>query len=913
MLKKRSFRRCPLAIQFRVYVYHRSDSFLAQGLRRIRGCWDVYCALFSQEWLLGARTGNYDAVTTIVSDWHTWADHYLGFVICAAVGAAFIILMPLVGLCFCCCRCCGNCGAETDKEEKKSDKCKRGVCATFLLIFILILLAGMVCGFVTNELLREQSAKDDDHSLLTRVTTEMNSLEAFKTNTVKDFKNRILDRMNRTALKVMNKIQDAADSAKDSLGNVTDSADMLNKAMHLAKSAEKINQTMTDVRDVTNLLVMDQGRLISNLSNVKYGLEQILDNCPEQACSDLKLKIQKLAVGPDFTKVDDISQKLGNVSKVLGNNLTYLIDEGKEEYEDIASRVQTNIKQEMTRAKNEVSKVTDEVKEKVTKITEDLQKIRLNDTVASIKSLQDTVDQYGNYRYYGGMVLCCILLLVVLFGLLGLCFGVCGDPAGEDAPACNRGVGATILMFGVGLCFLFGWIIMILVLILFLGGGLSYTEVCRYAINLPEAPQDIQNLTNEILSVEFEKLGLNVQATDIIRDCEQNKGIYKSLKLEQVVNISSVLNLDNYDIKQKIEELTNSVNVDLSDVIIFSNYTRDELNKLKDAALNAINFTSYQKQLEKPLTIQNLTEIITEIEQTADELVPANQDLASAVRSYADALLDVQNSTIGAMSLHKNRLATEIDALKDAVDGPPSINEDIDDLIDSLEKAQVRIQKNGTILIKKIKKLNCFQFIGEHGNEILVLLRQDLKELDSQVENDIGRCQPVHRSLTNVLKAGCVSLLDPFNGFWFSIGMSLFCFIPFIITSVVLVGLYRKTDEFYDDKSFDDVNYDAYTGMYPGDNIPLEDLRPKKSQPNSGGLPDPAALYGIRNPGYITDGFPNAPPASDNVPRNRESPPQYGSRGYGDMSHPIGGSYPSGDYTIPVSARPYSPPHYNNK
>ena len=53
----------------------------------------------------------------------------------------------------------------------------------------------------------------------------------------------------------------------------------------------------------------------------------------------------------------------------------------------------------------------------------------------------------------------------------------------------------------------------------------------------------------------------------------------------------------NYDIKQKIEELTNSVNVDLSDVIIFSNYTRDELNKLKDAALNAINFTSYQKQV----------------------------------------------------------------------------------------------------------------------------------------------------------------------------------------------------------------------------------------------------------------------------------------------------------------------------
>ncbi len=49
-------------------------------------------------------------------------------------------------------------------------------------------------------------------------------------------------------------------------------------------------------------------------------------------------------------------------------------------------------------------------------------------------------------RYYGGMTLCCIVLLVVLFGLLGLCFGVCGDSSGEDAPACNRGIGGTILM-----------------------------------------------------------------------------------------------------------------------------------------------------------------------------------------------------------------------------------------------------------------------------------------------------------------------------------------------------------------------------------------------------------------------------------------------------------------------------------
>ncbi|NXI68771.1 PRM1A protein, partial [Anseranas semipalmata] len=32
--------------------------------------------------------------------------HYeLGFLVCVAIGLLFIILVPLVGCCFCCCRC----------------------------------------------------------------------------------------------------------------------------------------------------------------------------------------------------------------------------------------------------------------------------------------------------------------------------------------------------------------------------------------------------------------------------------------------------------------------------------------------------------------------------------------------------------------------------------------------------------------------------------------------------------------------------------------------------------------------------------------------------------------------------------------------------------------------------------------
>ncbi|NXQ37097.1 PRM1A protein, partial [Alaudala cheleensis] len=38
-------------------------------------------------------------------DIHELLLYELGFLICVAIGVLFIILMPLVGCCFCCCRC----------------------------------------------------------------------------------------------------------------------------------------------------------------------------------------------------------------------------------------------------------------------------------------------------------------------------------------------------------------------------------------------------------------------------------------------------------------------------------------------------------------------------------------------------------------------------------------------------------------------------------------------------------------------------------------------------------------------------------------------------------------------------------------------------------------------------------------
>ena len=64
----------------------------------------------------------------------------LGMIICIALGVLFIIIMPIVGFCFCCCRCCGNCGGDMSQEEKPNNNCKRAVFGAILTVITLIML-----------------------------------------------------------------------------------------------------------------------------------------------------------------------------------------------------------------------------------------------------------------------------------------------------------------------------------------------------------------------------------------------------------------------------------------------------------------------------------------------------------------------------------------------------------------------------------------------------------------------------------------------------------------------------------------------------------------------------------------------------------------------------------------------------
>lgn len=86
----------------------------------------------------------------------------IGFLVCAAIGILYIVLMPIVGFFLACCRCCGNCGGKMYQKQTSSIHCCRR--ALYWSAFITTVIILWVCAPVCvcehyNDVLSEISIK----------------------------------------------------------------------------------------------------------------------------------------------------------------------------------------------------------------------------------------------------------------------------------------------------------------------------------------------------------------------------------------------------------------------------------------------------------------------------------------------------------------------------------------------------------------------------------------------------------------------------------------------------------------------------------------------------------------------------------------------------------------------------------
>ncbi|XP_056148016.1 prominin-2 [Lampris incognitus] len=726
--------------------------------------------------------------------------HYeIGFLVCLAIGILYIVLMPLVGFFLACCRCCGNCGGEMYQKQTSGVHCHRRALYWSAFITTLIILAGNICMFRSNEDFRvnvNQSVMELSNTLdnlqtyLTSVPQQIDLVVNESCRTV----NEVAGNLNAIGPQLGKEIQvgfqGPLDPALDSVRNVD----------------QEVNDTSDRLGELTSSLARLQSSadlLQANLSTVRNNINQTLSNRSCVGCSSLKAELGELTVDVSVA-IPGLSSFQSAVEDIIEADLKSKIEAGEDYYNTIPQRVTNDTKDVVQRTKVQL----EDIKRQMSQVSSDLPLAALTNVSDSLVQLERDISTHvpevkrAEYiRWAVCVVLCCIVLVVVVCNILGLLLGPLGlkpkaDPTERSSTA---NCGGTFLMMSAGFSFLFSWLFMVAVVLLFLLGGNVYMLVCQPW----HSGALLKFIDTPGLIPEFElgpMLGLktNLTFTDIYSDCEQNRPLWSTLHLHELVNLEELLNVSKYteEMKQHFE----STDIVLSSITLLSPEVQNRLSSLSSVSRH-VDFNTVTQQINNISSI-NFNATARRLDQLAD--VQPDREIQAELRAEAADLRRIQANMDTSIVPQVQKLNSTIQRLRAVAE---KINGTVGEVLSKVGAAQDFLDTNATQIVKTESRqfLDCqlgyFTAYADWAN--MTITRQ------------VGRCGPVARAVKSAEVVICSYMVESLNAFWFSLGWCVMFFIPSIILTIKLAKYYRRMD-----------SSDVYSNHIAMNHIPRAHIRP---------------------------------------------------------------------------------------
>uniref|UniRef100_A0A8C5GET3 Prominin-1-A-like n=1 Tax=Gouania willdenowi TaxID=441366 RepID=A0A8C5GET3_GOUWI len=708
----------------------------------------------------------------------------IGFLVCAAVGLVFAILLPLVGLFFCMCRCCDNCGGEMHQRQRKNADCRRGLLGTLLFSTSLVITIGVLCAYAANQNLSSQVK-----NIRRLVNSNMRDLHTFTNDTPMQ-----IDYLISQYATAKNKVIYDLDNIGPLLGGKIH--DQLEKEVHpaldqvlsMAGAMRETKDALENANVSLEVLQEGTGKLNVNLSLVRNSINRTLndpgchdeesDATSAQLCRNIRQSLSQLQISANYTRLPNINAQLEKMSNLLKTDLSAIVQKGYSALNDTPHMV---IEQTRSVVEN-VQNLVDGIGSNISSFSKALpvQSVLSNFTIlishvhAKIEDFYPEIDKIDFYRWIACITLCCMVVLVLAFNLLGLLCGTLGydKHASPTTRGCISNTGGTMLMAGVGFSFIFSLVLMGAVTIIFLIGGNMEKLVCepyhsKELFKVVDTPYMINpEWKNFIPGYMYNDSDLELTAESLYSSCKQNKGIYSAMRMDKIFNISSFMNTTMFT-KDVVSQLE-SVRIDLRSIILLDAEGKRVLQDFSEAGLSEINYADY---LEEVMLTNN-----------------PRSPLRNALKGHIGTLRQIHRQQINPMEqamviLHITLLYLLLLLSSNKVLA----------VIDAVEAAQYLISKNASHIFN--------QETGKYTGIIVGYFHQYIEWVKTSLALEVAPCKPFTNMLDTAEIMTCSFLVDSMNAFWMGLGCSTLFLLPSIVLAVKLAKYYRRmeTEDVYDD------------------------------------------------------------------------------------------------------------------
>uniref|UniRef100_A0A3B5Q0S4 Prominin 1a n=1 Tax=Xiphophorus maculatus TaxID=8083 RepID=A0A3B5Q0S4_XIPMA len=742
----------------------------------------------------------------------------IGFLICAAVGLLFAILMPVVGLFFCMCRCCDNCGGEMHQRQRKNADCRRGLLGTLLFSTSLVITIGVLCAYAANQNLSSQVK-----NIRRLVNSNMRDLHTFANDTPMQ-----IDYLISQYATVKNKVNYDLDNIGPLLGGRIhvrldkEVHPALNQVLNMAGAMRETKEALENVSVSLVVLQEGAGKLHFNLSQVCDSINRTLDDpgCHDeesdattaQLCRSIRQSLSQLQISANFTRLPNVNPQLEKMKNVVKTDLSSVVHRGFSSLNDTP-----HIVIEQTRSVvNSVQNLVDSVGNNISSFSKafPLQTCLSNFTIfishahAKIEDYYPEVDKMDFYRWIGCIALCCMVVLVLAFNYLGLLCGTLGydKHASPTTRGCISNTGGTLLMAGVGFSFIFSWMLMGVLTTIFLAGGNMEKLLCepfhtKELFKVVDTPYLINpEWKNFIPGYMYNDSDLELTSESLYSTCKQNKGIYSALRLDKVFNISSFLNTTVFT-KDVVRQLEN-FRIDLRTIILLEAEGKQNLLDFSEAGLSEINYADYLDEVNKGVTVVDVLSFAKELESQTD-LMPRGP-LQAALKGHVATLQRIHRQQITPMEQAmkyvraRSALNQSMRFLERTASDLPN---KVTDVLEAIEAAQHLISQNATLLIN--------QETRKYSATIIGYFNQYIEWVKTSLALEVAPCKPFSNILDTAQIMTCSFLVDSMNTFWMGLGCSTLFLLPSVILAVKLAKYYRRmdTEDVYDDvPTYDTMN-----------------------------------------------------------------------------------------------------------
>ncbi|XP_067928308.1 prominin-1-like [Watersipora subatra] len=732
--------------------------------------WDLFLGLFDGSIAFGGE---------LILSLFKWGG---GYAVCIVLGIGFIFIFPIVACCFCCCRvCCGKCGGKM--VQKRDSKTAGWRCCYVISLFIscTFLGCGMICTYVVNE--RMTTLFTD---ITTTVQDNVDDFSRYANNTIDQINYVAYDGFGFTADVMLRDLTNIGPLVGGSVQEAMDQEAGVDEAFtELLKMDPLLLELITGLTAVNTAkanVVSDITALETAMTNVATDIDDTFTSCGGACGSPPNTGGLKSGSNFDPDGLPSFDSELADLNAVYAENITALVLEGKAQFNNISKIVEEESAPVISTIESTVDQFDGVISGALTSVNDML---KLFDTITNLTSfIKDldttplagtlTLGDIEKYRYIGGVVLTCFILLILILQLVGAllgCIACCFLGDKDRLPTKRTAVGSAggiLLMASVGLVFIFGALIMLLVWLTYLVGAPLQQIACanikdtNYTVfkqlidggdpadgpyNTIIGSQDGYTLGNMV----FQDPAVPLTVSGLLTDCDANAPAWEALYISQFFDLEAVLDYKGtIDVDGEIDKIS----VDLSSLEIIDEDTSTQLTDMSDA-ITLLDFEGLEDGLG------NSTDKLT---------------------SHIDELNRIQAVELAAVEASQQQMLDDVVSLNASASKAPN---QITTLISSLNSTQTVLQNNGVNIIKNESKI--------FANRVLRIADQFVSFVNTTILEELGRCKPVSNFYQSVLvNTLCGSIVDSWNGVWFSLGWSLAFMVLGLIFSVKLAKHIRK-------------------------------------------------------------------------------------------------------------------------